>query len=616
MPAVDSTAYRTTVCGTLRAADTGQVVRLAGWVHRRRDHGHLIFIDLRDRSGTVQVVFDAEEAPDAHATGETVRGEFVLAVEGTVARRGQENINENLPTGEIEVRAAVVRILNRADVLPFSVNEDSTAAEDLRLRYRFLDLRRPRYQEIFSLRHRALLATREFLSEKGFLEIETPVLTKPTPEGARDYLVPSRVHPGCFYALPQSPQIFKQILMVSGFDRYFQVARCFRDEDMRADRQAEFTQIDIEASFVDERDIQDLVEGVISKMFEAAGYRIATPFARMTWDEAMARFGTDRPDLRFGLEIGDVSDVVSGKGFRVFDKVIEAGGVVRGVAWPGGAAVPRSQIDALAERAREWGARGLAWIKIDDTGVTSPIARFLGEDAARAAAAAVGAGIGDVALFVAAEAETAATALGSLRLWLGNRLGLVPGPEQETEHKIVWVTDFPLFEWHAEDGRFYARHHPFTAPQEADLDKLEASPREVRARAYDLVVNGAEIGGGSIRIHQREVQDRVFATLGISDQEARAKFDFLRQALSFGAPPHGGIALGVDRIIALLSRCASIRDVIAFPKTTSASDLMTGSPSPIDAQQAQTLHIRIVPPEDPRPTGPDEEDSPVPARKT
>ena len=594
MPATDSTALRSTVCGTLRAEDTGQIVRLAGWVHRRRDHGHLIFIDLRDRSGTVQVVFDAEQAPESHALGETIRGEFVLAVEGKVARRAPENINPNLPTGEVEVRADKVRLLNRSETLPFPLHEESSASEELRLRYRYLDLRRPRYQHIFALRHRALLATRNHLASRGFLEIETPVLTKPTPEGARDYLVPSRLHPGCFYALPQSPQLFKQILMVSGFDRYFQIARCFRDEDMRADRQAEFTQVDIEASFVDEGDIQELVEGVITEMFRAAGTEIQTPFPRMTWEEAMRRFGTDRPDLRFGLEIGDVSGIVKGKGFRVFDDTLAGGGVVRGLAWPGGASVPRSQIDSLAERAREWGARGLAWIKVEESKVTSPVARFLGEDTARAAAGAVGAGNGDLALFVADEPETAATALGALRLWLGERLGLIPGAEDDTEYRLLWVTDFPLFEWHADDGRFYARHHPFTAPREEDLDKIESAPEKVRARAYDLVVNGSEIGGGSIRIHNRDVQDRVFTALGISPEEAHRKFGFFRQALSFGAPPHGGIALGVDRIVAILAGSASIRDVIAFPKTTSATDLMTGSPSPIEPEQARELHIRVA----------------------
>ena len=588
----EATAWRTDGCGRLRAADVGRRVRLAGWVHRRRDHGHVIFIDLRDRGGVTQLVLDPGRSREAHAAGGGLRGEFVIAVEGEVVPRSPENVNPALPTGEIEVQVLALTLLNRSEPLPFPLDGEATAADDLRLRYRFLDLRRPRFQELLATRHRALLAVRRHLDAQGFLEIETPILTKPTPEGARDYLVPSRLNPGSFYALPQSPQLFKQILMVAGFDRYFQIARCFRDEDMRADRQAEFTQVDIEASFVGEEDIQRLVEGLVREMFAAAGHDVQAPFARLTWAEAMRRYGTDRPDVRFGLEIGDVTEAATGSGFRVFEETVKAGGVVRGLAWPEGAAVPRSQIDALEERARGWGARGLAWIKLAGGAVTSPLLKAIGEERCRKLAEGVGAKDGDVALLVADREPVAALALGSLRLWLGDHLGLRSGAEL----RLLWVTDFPLFEWSAAEGRFYACHHPFTAPAEADLDRLESDPAAVRARAYDLVLNGTEIGGGSIRIHRRDVQDRVFAVLGIPEEEARRKFDFLRQALSFGAPPHGGIALGVDRIIAMLTGCDSIRDVIAFPKTTSGADLMTGSPSPVDEAQMQELQLRVVAP--------------------
>jgi len=583
---------RTHSCGALRAGDAGQTVTLMGWAYRRRDHGGLIFVDLRDREGLTQLVFNPATDAGAHDVAGRVRAEFVLAARGVVQRRPPGTENAGLPTGEVEVQVQTLTLLNRSEPLPFPLDGEVTAADDLRLRYRFLDLRRPRYQELLATRHRALLAVRRHLDAEGFLEIETPILTKPTPEGARDYLVPSRMSPGTFYALPQSPQLFKQILMVAGFDRYFQIARCFRDEDMRADRQAEFTQVDIEASFVDEADIQRLVEGLVQKMFAAAGQKVQAPFARLTWAEAMRRYGSDRPDVRFGLEIGEVSEAVAGSGFRVFEETVKAGGVVRGLAWPGGAAVPRSQIDALEERAKGWGARGLAWIKLSENGVTSPLLKVLGEERCRRLADGVGARDGDVALLVADREPVVAAALGALRLWLGDHLGLRSGADL----RLLWVTDFPLFEWSAVEGRFYACHHPFTAPAEADLDRLESDPAAVRARAYDLVLNGTEIGGGSIRIHRRDVQDRVFAVLGIAEDEARRKFDFLRQALSFGAPPHGGIALGVDRIIAMLTGCDSIRDVIAFPKTTSGADLMTGSPAPVDDAQMQELQLRFVPP--------------------
>ncbi|TDI29012.1 MAG: aspartate--tRNA ligase [Acidobacteria bacterium] len=594
----DVTAWRSHMCGALSVEQVGQQVRLAGWVHRRREHGLVLFVDLRDRAGLVQLVFDAQLSEEALQQAGDLRSEYVIAVGGEVVARSEDAVNPAIATGAVEVRVATVQVLNTSEVPPVQVDDQvAEAAEDVRLKYRFLDLRRTRPQEILRLRHEVLLAARGYLDGRGFMEIETPILTRPTPEGARDYLVPSRNFPGSFYALPQSPQIFKQILMVAGFDRYFQIARCFRDEDMRADRQAEFTQIDIEASFVDEEDIQRLVEGLMVQLFAAADVKLDTPFPRMSYDDAMLRYGSDKPDLRFGLEITDVSEVVQGRGFRVFDDVVGKGGVVRGLAWPGGAAIPRARIDALTEQCRQWGAGGLVWIKMGSDGVKSPVAKFLGDEGCRQAAMAVGAGEGDLALLVADSKSVAARVLGNLRLWLAERLELIPSaPARETVFKMLWVTDFPLLEWNEEDQRFYACHHPFTSPRMEDLERLESDPSSIRARAYDLVVNGSEIGGGSIRIHSRAVQDRVFRALGIGAEEATRKFDFLLQALSYGAPPHGGIALGVERIIMALTGASSIRDVIAFPKTTSASDLMTGAPAPLDEGQLKELFLKFVPP--------------------
>jgi aspartyl-tRNA synthetase len=597
MTEADATVWRSHVCGALDKTNISSRVRLAGWVYRRREHGQVLFIDLRDRFGVVQLVFDADVNADALKQAGDLRGEFVIAIEGEVVARSPETVNPSLPTGEVEVRVETMRVLNSSKVPPFQLDEQAAeAGEDLRLKYRFLDLRRGRYQEILKLRHKVLLEARRYLDSLGYLEIETPILTKPTPEGARDYLVPSRNFPGSFYALPQSPQIFKQILMVAGFDRYFQIARCFRDVDMRADRQAEFTQVDIEASFVSEEDVQNLVEGLIVKMFAVAGVQMEAPFPRMKYADAMLRYGCDRPDLRYGLEIADVSQAVAGRGFKVFDDTLEGGGVVRGLAWPEGAAVPRAQVDLLTERCKEWGARGLVWIKLGSDGVKSPVAKFLGDDGCRAAAAAVGAGEGDMALLVADKPAVAAKVLGNLRTWLAERLKLVPESSSAAKNfKMLWVTDFPLLEWDEEDKRYYACHHPFTSPLEEDVDSLESDPGAVRARAYDLVVNGSEIGGGSIRIHSKDVQDRVFRALGMDEEESRRKFEFLLEALSYGAPPHGGIALGVERIIMALTGADSIRDVIAFPKTTSASDLMAGSPSVLDEGQLRDLSLKILP---------------------
>jgi aspartyl-tRNA synthetase len=593
----DATSWRSHVCGVMDTAHIGSRVRLAGWVYRRREHGQVLFIDLRDRSGVVQLVFDTDVDPAALKQAGELRGEYVIAVEGIVVARSPETQNPGLPTGAVEVQVDRLTLLNSSKVPPFQLDEQAAeAGEDLRLKYRFLDLRRSKYQEIIKLRHKILLEARSYLDSLGYLEIETPILTKPTPEGARDYLVPSRNFPGAFYALPQSPQIFKQILMVSGFDRYFQIARCFRDEDMRADRQAEFTQVDIEASFVAEEDIQKMVEELMVRIFAVAGRKLETPFPRMKYSEAMLRYGSDRPDLRYGLEIADVSQEVSGRGFKVFDDTLQNGGVVRGLCWPGGAAVPRAQVDILTDRCKEWGARGLVWIKLGQDGVKSPVAKFLGEEGCQAAASAVGASEGDMALLVADKPAVAAKVLGNLRTWLADRLELVSeGTEVGDQFKMLWVTDFPLLEWHEDDKRFYACHHPFTSPIDADLPRLESEPGSVSARAYDLVVNGSEIGGGSIRIHSRDVQDRVFRALGMDEEESTRKFDFLLQALSYGAPPHGGIALGVERIVMALTGANSIRDVIAFPKTTSASDLMAGSPSVLDEGQLRDLSIKVLP---------------------
>jgi len=573
--------------GTIGSADVGTRVLLQAWVQRRRDLGGLLFLDLRDRSGVCQVVVRPDESPELVAALEPVRSEWVVEVEGEVSRR--ESVNPHLPTGEVEVEARRVAVLSACDPLPFALDERAEAFEDLRLKYRYLDLRRPELQRNLHLRHRVTQETRRYFDEQGFLEIETPILTKSTPEGARDYLVPSRVHPGEFYALPQSPQIFKQLTMIAGFEKYVQIARCFRDEDLRADRQPEFTQIDVELSFPTEEEIYALIEGLFARLLPLVGVELTTPFRRLTHAEALASYGVDRPDLRFGLELREVTEVVSGSSFQVFAKTVDDGGVVRGIALPGGAATSRSRLDAWGEIARRHGLPGLLTLKRASEGLAFQVKSGLTEAEKEALAAALGLGEGDLALLAAGPAAVVAPALGALRLELGRQLGLVT----EGKWEFVWVTEFPLFEWHAEDGRWYSTHHPFTSPDPRDLEHLDRDPGSVRARAYDVVLNGTELGGGSIRIHDASVQSRIFERLGIAPDEAKRRFGFLLDALRLGAPPHGGLALGLDRIVMLLAGAASLRDVIAFPKTASATDLMTDAPSPVDDAQLAELAIAV-----------------------
>ncbi len=581
---------RTHSCGALRAADIGQEVVLFGWVHHRRDHGGCVFVDLRDREGLTQVVFDPAFDVEAHRLAHALRSEYVIGVQGTVRSRG-EQVNPKLATGEIEVMATRLEIFSRAETPPFQIEDRIDATETTRLKYRYLDLRRPSVQARFVRRSRLHQATRTFLTQEGFLELETPVLTKSTPEGARDYLVPSRVHPGKFYALPQSPQLFKQLLMVAGFDRYFQIVKCFRDEDLRADRQPEFTQIDLEMSFVSEDDVIDLVERLMAHLLKADGHPVPNlPMRRITYAEAVSRYGSDKPDLRYDLPLVDLSEIVAETQFRVFRETVEKGGLVKCLCAKQ-AEMSRSTLDGLAKEVEPYGARGLAWVKVTGEGYQGPIVKFLGEAVMKSIAEAAAAEPGDILFFVADTAEVVHAALGHLRTVLARRLGLLPSDDR---FEFVWVTEFPLLEYDADAGRYVARHHPFTAPHPDDVALLETDPGKVRARAYDLALNGYEIAGGSIRIHTPEVQRRMFEVLGIGEAEAKEKFGFLLDALRYGAPPHGGIAMGLDRIVMLLNGTGSIRDVIPFPKTQKATCLLTEAPSRVDPEQLAELHVQIA----------------------
>lgn len=583
-------AQRTHACGELREQHDGQQVVLKGWVQRRRDFGELIFVDVRDRSGIVQVVF-GNEAPEALAIADKIRSEYVVEIEGKVILRDESQINPNIDTGKVEVLASSITIINEAKTPPFMIEDKVEISEDIRLKYRYLDLRRPVMYNTFKLRSDITRTIRNFLQNEGFLEVETPVLTKSTPEGARDYLVPSRVHDGEFYALPQSPQLFKQLLMVSGFEKYFQIARCFRDEDLRADRQPEFTQVDIETSFMSMDEIIEMNERLMQAvMKEVKGIDLQLPLPRMTYKEAMDRFGSDKPDVRFGLELVQLSEIVKNSNFKVFAQAVESGGEVKAINVKGAAEkFTRKDIDALTEFAAIYGAKGLAWIKVTEEGFTGPIAKFFEGEIVENMTAALEAEAGDLLLFVADKSSVVAAALGALRTKLGKELGLI----DESQYAFLWITDWPLLEYDEDEKRYTAAHHPFTRPFDEDIEKMDTNPDEVRAQAYDIVLNGYELGGGSLRIFERDLQEKMFKLLGFSQEEALEQFGFLLEAFEYGVPPHGGLAFGLDRFVMILAGHTNLRDTIAFPKTATASCLLTDAPSEVSEKQLEELNLRI-----------------------